>query len=65
VDAFLWFFDQWYRLFFNNTEEVKMSCSGERGKARAFFRARGRMGWIVSTRSGPVSSGPGRERKHP
>ena len=38
-----------YRLFFNNTEEVKISL-GERGAAMCRAPWTGGMGWIVSTR---------------
>ena len=44
------FLNQCYRLFFNNTEEVKQSCStsGSDG-ASPCFGAESGMGWIVST----------------
>ena len=39
-----------YRLLFNNTEEVKQSCSTGRGDgASRFPSAWSEMGWIVST----------------
>ena len=42
--------NQCYRLFFNNTEEVKQSCpTGEGGGASLLSRAWGGMGWIVSS----------------
>ena len=44
------FLNQRYRLFFNNTEEVKQSCpTGEAGGASLLSRAWGGMGWIVSS----------------
>jgi len=52
-------------LFFNKTEEVKMSCSGERRGGASLFFERG-AGWVGLYR--PVASGEfrvGRERKRP
>src|SRR6187399_2577440 len=48
--ACFWFTEPVYRLFFNNSEEVKQSCSTSRmGGASLLSYAWSGMGWIVST----------------